>query len=263
MANRIPADAACAFDGMLPPTDSAAFLTHFDFSAIDEMDPSLADGHVILYEREVPCELRMQEGSKAPQDVGRLEPIRVKVLIMGEETNPQEVRIELASENDLFFHYTHVVDEKAFRQMQQNQKLMIEFADYPHVLMKMLNSCIREPQSAIYVVFCFARSFLAVFIMETTGKGRLDFIQNMEYKFIELLSCDFRQSSEEVIRQQMSFRYNALKSKLALMHARLHDIGALVKVKSPSLLLHLQKSAAHQLQTKRGGMRSSTLNTKP
>lgn len=42
--------------------------------------------------------------------------------------------------------------------------------------------------------------------------------QNMEYKFIELLSCDFRQSSEEVIRQQMSFRYNALKSKLALMH---------------------------------------------
>ena len=41
-----------------------------------------ADGHVILYEREVPCELRMQEGSKAPQDVGRLEPIRVKVLIL-------------------------------------------------------------------------------------------------------------------------------------------------------------------------------------
>ncbi|CDI75552.1 hypothetical protein, conserved [Eimeria praecox] len=258
MANRMPADAACAFDGMLPPTDSAAFLTHFDFSAIDEMDPSLGksdtltDGHVILYEREVPCELRMQEGSKAPQDVGRLEPIRVKVLILGEEASPQEVRIELASENDLFFHYTHVVDEKVFRLMQQSQKLMIEFADYPHVLMKMLNSCIREPQS-----------FLAVFIMETTGKGRLDFIQNMEYKFIELLSCDFQQSSEEVIRQQMSFRYNALKSKLALMHARLHDIGALVKVKSPSLLLHLQKSAAHQLQNKRGGVRGSTLNTKP
>lgn len=41
MANRASADAACAFDGMLPPADSAAFLTHFDFSAIDEMDPSL------------------------------------------------------------------------------------------------------------------------------------------------------------------------------------------------------------------------------
>ncbi|CDJ42261.1 hypothetical protein, conserved [Eimeria tenella] len=262
MANRASADAACAFDGMLPPADSAAFLTHFDFSAIDEMDPSLGkplifvnmcpDGHILLYEREVPCELRMQEGTKAPQDVGRLEPIRVKVLILGEEAHPREVRIEASSENDLFFHYTHVADEKSFRQMQQSQKLMIEFADYSQVLMKMLNSCIREPHS-----------FLAVFVMETTGKGRLDFIQNMEYKFIELLSCDFLQSSEEVIRQQMSFRYNALKSKLALMHARLHDIGALVKVKSPSLLLHLQKSAAHQLQTKRTGVRGSSFSPKP
>ena len=41
MANRMSADAACAFDGMLPASDSAAFLTHFDYSAIDEMDPSL------------------------------------------------------------------------------------------------------------------------------------------------------------------------------------------------------------------------------
>lgn len=48
MANRISADAACAFDGMLPPTDSAAFLTHFDFSAIDEMDPSLGKSYMAI-----------------------------------------------------------------------------------------------------------------------------------------------------------------------------------------------------------------------
>lgn len=28
--------------------------------------------------------------------------------MQGEEANPQEVRIEASSENDLFFHYTHV-----------------------------------------------------------------------------------------------------------------------------------------------------------
>ncbi|KAL8273652.1 hypothetical protein Esti_002474 [Eimeria stiedai] len=231
-------------DGGTAPTANSS---NGGFSFFSSNSALFADGHVILYEREVPCELRMQEGSKAPQDVGRLEPIKVKILILGEEISPQEVRLETSSENDLFFHYTHVVDENAFRQMQQSQKLMIDFADYSQVLMKMLNSCIREPQS-----------FLAVFIMETTGKGRLDFIQNMEYKFIELLSCDFLQSSEEVIRQQMSFRYNSLKSRLALMHARLHDIGALVKVKSPSLLLHLQKSAAQQLQSKRTGLRGTS-----
>ena len=35
----------------------------------------------------------------------------------------QNVKIELTSENDLFFHYTHIVDDDSFRHMQENQKL--------------------------------------------------------------------------------------------------------------------------------------------
>ena len=61
----------------------------------------------------------------------------------------------------------------------------------------------------------------------------------MEYKFVELLSCDFEASSEEVVRQQITYRYNAVKSKLAIMQARLQDINAIVKIKNPSLLLQL------------------------
>ena len=57
--------------------------------------------------------------------------------------------------------------------------------------------------------------------MQRDGHARLDFIQNMEYKFVELLSCDFVASPEEVVRQQISFRYNSVKTKLSLMQARL------------------------------------------
>ena len=116
--------------------------------------------------------------------------------------------------------------------MHDEQKLMIEFPEYSTILIKMLNSCIKEPQS-----------FLAVFIMEKDGKGRLDFIQNMEYKFIELLSCNFAAADEDIVRQQITYRYNSVKSKLALMQARLQDINNLVKIKNPSLLLQLQKGA--------------------
>jgi hypothetical protein len=35
--------------------------------------------------------------------VGTLEAIKVKILIMGEDSNPLTLRIELTSENDLFF----------------------------------------------------------------------------------------------------------------------------------------------------------------
>ena len=113
----------------------------------------------------------------------------MKILTLGDPNNLENVKIELSSENDLFFHYTHIVDEDAFRHMQETQKLMIEFSDYTNILMKMINSCIKEPHS-----------FLAVFIMSKDFTAKLDFIQNIEYKFIELLSCDFQASSEETVR---------------------------------------------------------------
>ena len=55
-------------------------LNAFDFSAIDEMDPSLAEGHMVVYDREAPFELRIQDPNSGPQEVGTLEAIRVKIL---------------------------------------------------------------------------------------------------------------------------------------------------------------------------------------
>ena len=143
------------------------------------MDPSLADGHRIVYDKEVPFELRIQDIGSGPQEVGTLEAIKVKILILGSDSNPQHIKLELTSENDLFFHYIHSTQEGSFRSLQESQKLMIDFAEYPSVLIRMLNSCIKEPHS-----------FLAVFIMHRDGNAHLDFIQNIEYKFIELLSLD-------------------------------------------------------------------------
>ena len=124
--------------------------------------------------------------------------------------------------------------------MQEMQKLMIEFNEYPNILIKMVNSCIKEPHS-----------FLAVFIMNRDGTAKLDFIRNIEYKFIELLSADFMASSEEIVRQSITFRYNSVKSKVALMEARLKDVNNLVKVKNPSLLLQIQKNTPQPTQSKR------------
>lgn len=122
---------------------------------------------------------------------------------------------------------------------------MIDFNEYPNILVKMVNSCIKEPHS-----------FLAVFIMSRDGTAKLDFIQNIEYKFIELLSTDFMASSEEVVRQSITYRYNSVKSKVALMEARLKDVNALVKVKNPSLLLQIQKSTPASVQSAIGGSSS-------
>ena len=80
--------------------------------------------------------------------------------------------------------------------------------------------------------------------MQKEGSARLDFIQNIEYKFIELLSLDFYNSPDDTVRKQISFRYNALKSKLTLMQDRITTINNIVKIKNPSLLLQIQKTPA-------------------
>ena len=185
----------------------------------------------MFYDREVPFELRSMAASEMPQNVGAQEAIRVKILVKGDAHAPDDMRVELTSESNLFFHYSHRLDTSNFHELQEGQKLMVEFSEYPTVLLKMLNSCIKEPHT-----------HLAVFVMQSNGEARLDFIQNMEYKFVELLSCKFTASAEDVVREQISFRYNSIKSRLALMQARLADVNALVKIKNPSLLLQLQRT---------------------
>ena len=42
----------------------------------------IAEGHKLVYDREVPFELRIHDGDGGPQEVGTLEAIRVKVLTL-------------------------------------------------------------------------------------------------------------------------------------------------------------------------------------
>ncbi|KAG1662571.1 hypothetical protein FOA52_003950 [Chlamydomonas sp. UWO 241] len=213
------------------PSSDPPSTAMFDYPALEEMDPSLVDGMKLFYEREVPLELRSANSVDNPTEVGALEAIRVKIMVKQEGGSLSRVRIELSSESNLFFHYAHDMDTEQFQALQEQQRLMVNFPDYPTVALRMLNQCIREPHIN-----------LAVLIMQPNGEARLDFIQNMEYKFVELLSCKFNASPEDVVRQQVSYRYNVVKARLVLMQARLADVTSLLKVKSPSLMLQLQRT---------------------
>ena len=89
-------------------------LANFDFSEIDAKDPSLSEGHKLIYNREVPFELRLEDND-GPQEVASFEAIRCKILIGGEENNPVQIRLELSCENDLFFHFTSDIAKKLIK----------------------------------------------------------------------------------------------------------------------------------------------------
>ena len=61
------------------------------------LSPSPADDFRVIYDRECPFELRVQDAaSDGPQQVGTLEAIKVKMLIQGEDAGPTGIRIELS-----------------------------------------------------------------------------------------------------------------------------------------------------------------------
>jgi len=222
-------------------TDTNDILANFDFTEIEEKDPSLSEGHKLLYDREVPFELRLEDNN-GPQEVASFEALKCKILLGGVENNPIQIRIELSCENDLFFHFTADIDEETFKIMQENQKLTVNFPEFSNLVKKLLNNCINEPQS-----------YIAVFIMQKEGTARLDFIQNIEYKFIELLSIDFVNSPDDTVRKQISYRYNSIRTKLELVQNRIQAISNIVKIKNPSLLLQIQKAPAKLNMTTKSG----------
>ena len=97
----------------------------------------------------------VQESDDGPHEVGSLEAIRVKILVQG-HPDMESLKVELTTESDLFFHYTHVANEESFRVMQEEQKLMVDFADYGNVLARSLNAAIKEPhRCGVDVGRCF------------------------------------------------------------------------------------------------------------
>ena len=211
-------------------TDNNDVLTNFDFSEIDCKDPSLSEGHKLIYNREAPFELRLEDNN-GPQEVASFESIRCKILIKGEINHPIQIRLELSCENDLFFHFTSDIDEEIYKIMQENQKLTVNFIEFANLIKRLFNNCINEPQS-----------YISVFIMQKEGTARLDFIQNIEYKFVELLSVDFVNSPDDTVRRQIGYRYNALRTKLEMMQERIQTINNIVKIKNPSLVQQMRKA---------------------
>ncbi len=50
--------------------------------------------------------------------------------------------------------------------------------------------------------------------MQNDGQARLDFIENLEYKFYEILTIDFIATPEDIIKQNITYRYSILKAKM-------------------------------------------------
>ena len=197
-----------------------------DFSKLDAQDPSLIEGYKIIYEKELPMDLKI-ENKKGKKNICSYEGIIFKILTIqsSSESIPIHIRIELYSENDIFFHFTSLVDEEIFKVMKEKQFLTIEYKDFIDLLKEICDDCLNNSEI-----------FTINFIMKKKGEARLEISKKLDVKYIDLLKIEFINSSDDYIIKQMMYRYGSLKSKLDYYKNCINIAGDIILENNPSIV---------------------------
>jgi hypothetical protein len=197
-----------------------------DLSNIESKDPSLVDGFNIIYNKEVPLDIKL-ETEEGPKDIASFESINVKVLsdAVNEKADPTRVKVELSWESDLLFHYTSIVDEETFVEMKKKQNLNIGFKEYTNLIEKICENCINLPD--VYI-----GTFT---IQKDDGVSQLQFVKSSDFKNLELLMLEFKKSSDEIIQKDMLYRFTYLKSKLEYDKKVIKIAGEVIRDCNPDI----------------------------
>ena len=166
-----------------------------DLSKIESRDPSLVGGFKIIYNKEVPLDIK-HETRKGTEDIAQFELIRCKLLTdaLKEEDGPKRVKLELSWESDLLFHYTNILDENAFIDIKKEQKLNIDFSEYCNLVIRICEDCIKDPEI-----------YLGELTILKDGISKLRFVKCSDFKDLELLKLECKNSSDEIIKKHITF----------------------------------------------------------
>ena len=181
-----------------------------------------------IYEEEVPFEIRVEEDEIS--NGGTFESLLCKILISENINKQQVVKFEIGCDKDLFFYYSSEVNSEIFENLKETQKLTCNFDNFSDLVIKFFDDCISDK-----------KKFLAVFNLKNDGEAKMELFENLEHKFGELISLDFKPVSEEIIKQQITYRYNAMRATNDIIQNRIGIINDVLKDLDPQLIPEVKK----------------------
>ena len=92
------------------------------------------------------------------------------------------------------------------------------------MLVKQINLCQKQ-----------INQYSAVLVLNKISSHRLDFLENIEYKRIELLSLEFEDLDEEAIKNYVTFRFTKVKMSRQIIEKKLKDVMSMTKLKNQNL----------------------------
>lgn len=98
--------------------------------------------------------------------------------------------------SDSFFIYFPRLDSYLYKQLKEEQDLKSDFAGFQTMLIKLIQSCITDPEH-----------FKSVIVMNSDSTANLNFFQMLEFKRLSLLEVVLQMGEEDEINAHASFRY--------------------------------------------------------
>jgi hypothetical protein len=182
------------------------------------IDPSLAEGETIVFEKDVNLLTR------ASEEEDMIEHVRFRALVQEEGDTPQQIRFEIFSEADIFFFFESAYTPEDFASMRRRD---IPFKKFPDMVIELLNRGANDPND-VYVSLSRVADGRAILRFEQPVKFRS--------KRTELLALEFGEVADDLLRQQIQYRFNSSVAELKSAMTQLSDLCALLKVKNPSAL---------------------------
>jgi len=210
-------------EGDMP--EEERFFKDFTNQDIDYNDPSLGDKLLKIYEEEVPFEIRIEDENLSGNDKSVFQSLLCKIFVTDETAEQSYTKIEIANDKDLFFYYSSEINPQLFEEIKENQKLTCNFSNFSDILIKYLDFCIKDQ-----------KGYLAVFYIKTDKKAKMELFENLEYKFGELINIDFVPASDDLIREQISYRYNSMRAVHEITQSRIEIINNVLKDYDPQLI---------------------------
>lgn len=125
------------------------------------------------------------------------------------------------------------IDPASFKAIQLEQNLSVDYQGFLEEIVRILENMVHDP-----------KNYFAIMNVGRNTTPNIEFVQNLEYKYLQLLSLDCEQASDDLIRSNITYRFSTLKAKHTYLKNKLRDITAVLKLKNPSLLLSLLKTQA-------------------
>ena len=236
-------------EGDMPEEEK--FFKDFTNQDIDYNDPSLGDKLMKIYEEEVPFEIRIEDENLSGNDKSIFQSLLCKVFVTDETAEQTNIKIEIANDKDLFFYYSSEINPQLFEEIKKNQKLTCNFTNFSDLLIKYLDFCIKDQ-----------KAYLAVFNIKSDKKAKMELLENLEYKFGELINLDFVPASDDLIREQISYRYNSMRAVHEITQSRIEIINNVLKDYDPQLINEV-KTEINKANEESNDNQNSNKNKKP